>query len=271
MHTAVRLGDFLLWSTLELVCLYRSPLLLQLKLWMQEKMAAFDERVRAMLLTSPGGPQSPLLRSIGGGGGARESRRVSTIFAKPRQRSVGNRSNAASPEGSPAFGAISGGGPGSSNLSRSPSLLSLGPRANESPLEKYDRFPNASPTPGATSGPRILHLGPTKKANFGLGFGRLDVEAQQSTINEDDETMQRAALTRLTVTSPSLVRASHRRVRVVQSSMGYDPLPMEDDEDGDEADVRVWSKARAVTSIMTDSRALVQEFGQWFGLAEEAT
>ncbi|KAG8996876.1 hypothetical protein FRB90_012614, partial [Tulasnella sp. 427] len=207
--TDVRLVDYLLWSTLELVCLHRSPLLLQLKFWIQEKMLNFDERIRSNLLSSPGGPSSPAFRPSN-----RESRRVSTMFAKPRRS--GNRSAGVSPEASPAFGAVGG-----ARLSRSPSLLSLGGGTNrpnsalDSTMDRYDRFPNASPMLGPTSTiPRIRHLGPTGRAegltippNFpGLG-GR---SASGTRAGSTDDQLN-AGLISERVANSSLVKKSHWR------------------------------------------------------------
>lgn len=263
--TSIRLVDYLLWSTLELVCLHRSPLLLQLKYWIQEKMLNFDERVRSNLLSSPGGPSSPAFRPSN-----RESRRVSSIFAKPRRS--GNRSAGVSPEASPAFGAVGG-----SRLSRSPSLLSLGgglQRPNsalDSPTDRYDRFPNASPVLGATTTiPRIRHLGPTGRSegltippNFPGLAGRSSSGSRSGSI--DDQV--NAGLTSERVYNSNLVKTSHWRVRVVQSCMGYDPLPMDSDQGesyGGERDIRAWTRAQAVKAVLDETRALLAEFEEWF-------
>ncbi|KAG8953844.1 hypothetical protein FRC04_001474 [Tulasnella sp. 424] len=266
MTGSIRLVDYLLWSTLELVCLHRSPLLLQLKFWIQEKMLNFDERIHSNLLNSPGGPSSPAFRPSN-----RESRRVSTLFAKPRRS--GNRSAGMSPEASPAFPAVGG-----SRLSRSPSLLSLGGgmshrpgSALDSPTDRYDRFPNASPVLGASSTvPRIRHLGPTGRSegltippNFPGLAGRSGPGSR--TGSTDDQV--NAGLASERVSSSSLVKTSHWRVRVVQSCMGYDPLPMDFDHNegfGGERDIRAWNRAQALKAVLDETRALLAEFAEWF-------
>ncbi|KAG8919843.1 hypothetical protein FRC01_001070 [Tulasnella sp. 417] len=265
ISSSIRLVDYLLWSTLELVCLHRSPLLLQLKFWIQEKMLNFDERVRGNLLSSPGGPASPAFRPS-----TRESRRVSSIFAKPRRS--GYRSAGVSPEASPAFGAVGG-----SRLSRSPSLLSLGGGMNrpnsalDSPTDRYDRFPNASPVLGPSSTiPRIRHLGPTGRTegltippNFPGLAGRSSSGSRSGSI--DDQVT--AGLASERVFNSDFVKTSHWRVRVVQSCMGYDPLPMDSDHGegfGGERDIRAWTRAQAIKAVLDETRALLAEFGEWF-------
>ncbi|KAL1746036.1 hypothetical protein HDZ31DRAFT_81537 [Schizophyllum fasciatum] len=81
-----RAVDYALWSFLELLAAYRSPLLLQMRLFMQEKVLALNHDLRGQ----HGGP-------------ARGSRRVSsTAFSKPRRRLSG----LPSPEHSPKLGAV---------------------------------------------------------------------------------------------------------------------------------------------------------------------
>ncbi|TRM62239.1 hypothetical protein BD626DRAFT_548631 [Schizophyllum amplum] len=79
-----RAVDYALWSFLELLCVYRSPLLLQMRLFMQEKILALNHDLRAQH-------------------GPSRSRRVSsTAFSKPRRR----LSSVPSPESSPKLGAF---------------------------------------------------------------------------------------------------------------------------------------------------------------------
>ncbi|KAJ6614617.1 hypothetical protein B0H10DRAFT_2165084 [Mycena sp. CBHHK59/15] len=75
-----RIVDYTLWSFLELICAYRSPLMLQMRLFTHEKVLALSRELRQHT-SSPGSA----------------SRRASTAFSKPRRRSV-----VPSPEASPA-------------------------------------------------------------------------------------------------------------------------------------------------------------------------
>ncbi|KAG8998938.1 hypothetical protein FRB94_006521 [Tulasnella sp. JGI-2019a] len=263
---STRLVDYLLWSFLELICLRRSPLIPQLKVWMQEKMHHLEQQIRSNVMFSPmtafNGGLSPATRPT-----VRDSRRVSTMFARPRLRGTGRQTIVGSPEGSPLLAAASGG-----NLSRSPSLLSLGPGLNsgmaDSPLigttGRYNRFPDASPTLGPTdNAPRIIHLGP-RKSGEGLGFGTLPglgrTNSGSRLIEENDADQIKEALRTTMVSSPKLVQASHRRVRVIQSYMGYDPLPLNDNDEYAENDARAWTRGRALKLVIEETRDVLEEF-----------
>ncbi|KAJ7591203.1 hypothetical protein C8J56DRAFT_858679 [Mycena floridula] len=79
-----RVVDYCLWSFFELVCFYRNPLLLQMRLLMQEKLCALDRDLRHQSSTSPSSPRG---------------RRLSSVFSKPRRRS-----GLPTPEASPRLG-----------------------------------------------------------------------------------------------------------------------------------------------------------------------
>ncbi|KAG8883201.1 hypothetical protein FRB97_007023 [Tulasnella sp. 331] len=262
-HGSTRLVDYLLWSFLELICLHRSPLIPQLKVWMQEKMHHLDEQIRSNTLSTPlsivhSGVGRPLFQ---------DARRVSTMFARPRLRGTGRQTIVGSPEGSPLLAATGGG-----NLSRSPSLLSIGPGQHsraDSPLTaatpRYDRFPNASPNLGlAQNAPRIVHLGPRKSGEGSgsgttlPGLGRTNSGSRQ--IEENDADQIKESLRMIVVRSPKLVQAAHRRVRVIQSYMGYDPLPPNETDQYMENDARAWTRSRALKLVVEESRDLLEEF-----------
>ncbi|KAJ2914446.1 hypothetical protein MD484_g5972, partial [Candolleomyces efflorescens] len=92
-----RVLDYMLWSTLEFLWAYRSPLRLQLRLLTTEKMVWLDTQlrlkgaaqdVRSPLSSIPPSPRTP------------RSRRVSSIFVKNRG-DRGHRSSGVSPAASP--------------------------------------------------------------------------------------------------------------------------------------------------------------------------
>ncbi|KAI4525071.1 hypothetical protein K525DRAFT_235018 [Schizophyllum commune Loenen D] len=122
-----RAVDYALWSFLELLAVYRSPLLLQMRIFMQEKVLAVNHD----------------LRQQHGPGGARGSRRVSsTAFSKPRRRLSGMPS----PENSPKIGAYS----------------YRGSRAGPGFMEdRQAGFHGLND--GGGGNPRIVHLGPVSR------------------------------------------------------------------------------------------------------------
>ncbi|KAG0706951.1 hypothetical protein DFH29DRAFT_96804 [Suillus ampliporus] len=179
-----RVIDYALWSLLELLSRYRTPLVLQLKLLAQEKAALLDEQLRSF--------QSGLHHSSG--------HRPPSVFSKPRKR-LSSMHSVVSPFIS-----------SSPSVSFNPGQMSLRPPTLESTPRKagFERSPTTSPV---SAQPRIVHLGPTTP------------DSRRSVSSGDEVRM----LTISTVVKTgSLVRATYRRVRLVQACMGYDlllPLP----------------------------------------------
>ncbi|KAG8934319.1 hypothetical protein FRC02_010176 [Tulasnella sp. 418] len=245
--SAIRLVDYLLWSLLELVCRHRFPLTAHLRYWVQEKMHNLDAQVRSSSIGSIGGPQSAI--------GRRESRRVSTAFSKPRLRGQGKHSGGPSPEASPLVRSVS------PLQSRPPSFLNLDNHGPEFQYASYNRFPNASPGQRSDSAPRIIHLGPSSRFT---SEPLLAPPPQFQLAPNDTADALRLSLKRTNVAGASLVRATHRRVRIVQSSMGYDPIPlpgeMENNDWCTEIDGRAWSKSEALHSVLQELRELLVEF-----------
>ncbi|KAG2143033.1 hypothetical protein DEU56DRAFT_884580 [Suillus clintonianus] len=126
-----RVIDYALWSLLELLFRYRTPLILQLKLLAQEKAALLDEQLRYV--------QSGSLHSSG--------YRPPSVFSKPRKR-LSSIQSAVSPlfNSSPSTFFNTG------QMSLRPPMLESTPRK-----AGFERSPTASPI-GAQ--PRIIHLGP---------------------------------------------------------------------------------------------------------------
>ncbi|KAG2154177.1 uncharacterized protein EDB93DRAFT_1269271 [Suillus bovinus] len=178
-----RVIDYVLWSLLELLSRYRTPLILQLKLLAQEKVAILDKQLRCF--------QNGSHHSSGN--------RPPSIFSKPRKR-LSSMHSAVSPFIS------------SPSASFNTGHMSLHPPTLESTPRKagFERSPSTSPV---SAQPRIVHLGPTIP------------DLRRSASSNQDVRM----LTMSTVVKTSyLVRATYRRIRLVQACMGYNlllPLP----------------------------------------------
>lgn len=218
--------DYLLWSMLEFVCRHRSPLMLQLRLFLREATATLDEELHAQ--------QSPAIRS--------KHLSYTSVFAKTPQR-LGNRSKVPSPEASPFLAPL--------RLNHGDTLLTP-PKPERKP--GYARNPT---TPGGSEvlEPRIVHLGPVQ--NFDM-FRR-----SPSPGLREGGTKSRKWLLAVstTISSTKLVLATYRRVRAVQRFMGYtDLLPAPDGGEGSIDDVRAWSRGTAWKEIEGETADLIDEF-----------
>ena len=218
--------DYLLWSILEFVCRHRSPLVLQMRLFIQEKTALLNEELHAQQAL-------PAL-----------SRHLSytSVFSKTRQKS-GHSSRVPSPEASPFL---------------TPPLrpyhgdvLLTPPKPERQP--GYMRSPT---TPGGSElgEPRIVHLGPVQNFESSPSPG----------LGESKGKSRKWLMANTTATrSRKLVLATYRRVRAVQRIMGYtELLPLPDDIEGDTDDVRVWSRGTTLHEIKGETVDLMEEF--WF-------
>jgi hypothetical protein len=235
-----RIIDFLTWSLLELLCIRRLPLMLQLRSFMQERVVKLDRQLRARDDDPFASLPSP------------RSRRASAAFSKPRRPSFA--SGASSPRMSVHMPS-----PGASPVqpARTPPRLSIG-----APLLRRPGYDLPSPTglspnaPPPRAGPKIVHLGPVRQnsAGFGFGFG----------FGAEATTRRRLAtlLGSATVRSPALVRRTYARIRLVQEALGYSRLvPAYDEEHGSDEvpEVRACTRAQAVRSIKEDTDALIEE------------
>lgn len=218
--------DYLLWSMLYFVCRHRSPLMLQLRLFLQEATATLDEELHTQ--------QAPAIRS------KRSS--YTSVFAKTPQR-LGHRSKVPSPDASPFLTPL--------GLYHGDVLLTP-PKPERKP--GYVRTPT---TPGGSEvvEPRILHLGPVQ--NFDM-FHR----SPSPGLGESGTISRKWPLANsITISSTKLVQATYRRVRAVQRFMGYTGLlPAPDGADGSIDDVRAWSRGKALNEIEGETTDLVEEF-----------
>ncbi|KAG1747373.1 hypothetical protein EDB19DRAFT_2023164 [Suillus lakei] len=127
-----RVVDYALWSLLELLSRYRTPLILQLKLLAQEKAALLNKQLSCF--------QGDSHHSSG--------HRPPSVFSKPRKR-LSSMQSAVSPfiSSSPSVSLNTG------HMSLRPPMLEFTPRK-----AGFERSPTTSPV---SAQPRIVHLGPT--------------------------------------------------------------------------------------------------------------
>jgi hypothetical protein len=218
--------DYILWSMLEFVCRHRSPLMLQMRLFLREKTASLDEELRFQQALPA------------------RSKRLSytSVFSKTRQKSE-HGSRVPSPEATPF-------------LSPRPhygDVLLTPPKQERKP--GYARSPPTTPGGSEVAEPRIVHLGPVQ--NFDMfrrspspGSGESGTKSRKWQIAKST-----------TIRSAKLVLATYRRVRAVQCIMGYtELLPMPDDVEEVADDVRVWSKGTTLREIKGETGDLMEEF-----------
>jgi len=116
------------------------------------------------------------------------------------------------------------------------------------------QYQGTSPTSQeAELSPRIIHLGPSLSQPIMSpgGVGGMSVATRTAKIK-----------------SPSLIRATYRRIRAVQTYMGYRnilPLPHGDmDNDSNEVVLSSWTKYEALEAIKNETDELIEEFDQLF-------
>ncbi|KAF7971486.1 hypothetical protein HWV62_20940 [Athelia sp. TMB] len=225
-----RVIDYCMWSMFELLCLCRTPLVIQMRLFMQEKVVILDQELRYHQSASVGRPRS---------------RRISSgMFSKPRRRMSGYMSGLSSLENSPTLGA-------SASFPSDPSLFSLDPSRQAG----FERFASPGGTPSRPAGPRIVHLGPVN-ASSASAFQRSSSPSMGGAA-----AMNKTA----TIKSVSLAMETYRRIRLVQTCLGYDgllalPRVGGDVMDDDPENAHSWSKKQAVTGLVREMKELMVEF-----------
>ena len=267
-----RVIDYAIWSLFEFLCAYRSPLRLQLRLFMIEKVVALDYELKLrQRFQSPFASPSMTPRS----------RRVSTsVFAKPRRSAL-----SPSPDSSP-------------RASRSPSMhhglstptIHLEPGMNRTtsleiptsssgelriPGYQYTSptIPPSTPKQGAApylqvneQGRRIVHLGPVSPSALipppplspsgggSMGVSNIRLMGQSTHIK-----------------SMALVKATYRRIQLVQTFMGYDmllPLPVANvglgiapfEMENNEVSFATWTRRSALEAILGEMKQFEEEF-----------
>lgn len=277
-----RVIDYALWSVLEFLCTYRSPLRLQLRLFTVEKVVSLDQELKPQQRrTSPFmTPTTPFASPTA----SPMSRRISaSVFAKPRRSAVLSSADS-SPHGSRSPSMVHVPSTPSIHLTPGNSFQGLTPLGTvDTPILasggglRLPGYQYVSPTispsrqgPGAyvqdSQGPRILHLGPTSPSALippaplspsgggNMGVSKLRLVAQSTKIQ-----------------SPAIIRMTYRSIRAVQAFMGYDTLlPMPSLNAGlgisgigmenDEVSVATWTRRSALEAVLKEVKLLEEEF-----------
>ncbi|KAH9852273.1 hypothetical protein C2E23DRAFT_921858 [Lenzites betulinus] len=270
-HKRPRILDYMTWSLIEWLCLRRTPLLMQMRIFVQEKVAILHQELSmtsttgvASGNTSPGGFPFPLP------GTRPRSRPTSHIFSKPRRSFLGGDASAMStPRSSTLF-------PASVSL---PSFDDFAARQPSTPRKAGDdRQPGYQllPSPltpsrraARDSGPKIVHLGPVRPLSpSGLGGGRRSTSPSGRRVARSALSVARE----VAVDSPVLVRGTYRRIRVAQAVLGYPALPLAVVSSGDSSEfgmgggegmeglVRAWSRAEALEALVQETKDIIEEW-----------
>lgn len=264
-----RILDYMTWSLIEWLCLRRNPLALQMRIFIQEKIAALHQE-----LSATGGAASGSVSPGYFVSSRPRSRPVSNIFSKPRRSFLGAADSAAS-------------------TPRSSTLFT-----NSVSLPTFDDFGMQSSTPRKTlmddggmrqagyalmpspltpsrraardSGPKIVHLGPVRPLSPVGDFGGRRSTSPSGRRSALGASRSALGLAReIIVESPILVRTTYRRVRVAQAMLGYPALPLAtvssmdssvDDGPGPEGLVRAWSRAEALEALIQETKDLIEEW-----------
>ncbi len=260
--------DYCLWSMLEFVSSYRSPLRMQLKILAMEKVLGIEhELTQGARSSHPPYPSSPSDRRLSASISLRARQRASTrgVPSSPDSSPYlhHSRSNLSSSpsNASPVLRPLS-----PVQLGLSPSMLEIPSTSTRrpgyavSPVTPYDRAPGW---------PKIVHLGPASpSATFppvpspSIGLGLRRYSHVGTTQVESTASQTRDAKLR----SLPLAQETYRRIRGVQAFMGCSQLlPMPGSRstvvigDKDDAALPLWTKTQALTSIVDETNALLAE------------
>lgn len=285
-----RIIDYMTWSLIEWLCLRRNPLALQMRVFIQEKVALLHQELSSTGVPVGSGTASPTYSAFPSVSPVRpRSRPVSNLFSKPRRSFLGgaeSASGASTPRSSTLF----------TNSVSLPTFDELGalqtstPRrssADELPVRQAGYALLPSPLTPATraareSGPKIVHLGPVRPLSpsgsagdlFGAGVGAGSRRSFSPSGRRGG--LGRTALRvakEIVVESPVLVRATVRRIRVAQALLGYPLLPLAQVSSMDSAAsagfgealeteglVRAWSRTEALEALVQEMKDLIDEW-----------
>lgn len=241
-----RMIDYLSWSFIHWLWLRRSPLMIEMRIFVQERIANLNEELNQRDNT----PSSA---------SARRSRRVSSMFSKPR-RSFGINSVPSSPNQTPR----------NSFLAASNSMPVWGEFGSISSASArqagFTRSISSSPTKRSSENssiPKITHLGPTSPSAALGTFGAPRPVSPGGTRLGD--TSVRAVAKEMIITSPLLIRTTYRHIRLVQHLMGYRTLlPMNgstfEENDDPAVEVKAWTKRDALDAVIQETKNLLEEY-----------
>ncbi|EPQ52074.1 hypothetical protein GLOTRDRAFT_80224 [Gloeophyllum trabeum ATCC 11539] len=228
-----RLVDYLLWSFLWWLHLQRGPLLLQLRLFVHEKMYALDQSLRSEEDTSHSGWSST------------SDHRRSSVFIKPRGRVFSSiHSATSSPEASPRLGPTS--------LPSGDSLTM--PTRERKPGYRLSSSPSAESR--GSSSLKIVHLGPVRRS-IAINLERSFAHESGGPDPNPSRLLSNAGVMKL----PSLVKETYLRVRMVQQYMGYGLLvPFPTGREGEEYDsIPVNHRSQILRRLVEESKELLED------------
>ncbi|KAJ3966535.1 hypothetical protein EV361DRAFT_934787 [Lentinula raphanica] len=234
-----RIVDYCLWSFLELLCLYRNPLFIQLRAFMHSKVRDLDQELRYQQ-----NPHTPM---------SSKYRRPSSVFTKSRRR----MSNASliSPEVSPRLTSLAS--PDLSLPGNSPIYQNSPPFFPSSYQSSQDSASHSA------QGPRIVHLGLTRTSRRSLSPGGTSAVRYMAKSTK--------------VKSLVLIRKTYLRIRVIQTCMGYQsellPFPQTSIDSASSMDdipaTTPWTKRLALQEVTSETRELLVEFEELNDLESE--
>ncbi|KAI0676337.1 hypothetical protein C8Q78DRAFT_1084712 [Trametes maxima] len=274
MQKRPRILDYMTWSLIEWLCLRRNPLALQMRVFIQEKVATLHQELSAGGAGGGGGGVSPIYNSGFITPSRPRSRPVSNIFSKPRRSFLGATDSVAStPRSSTLFtNSVSlptfddfnlpSSTPRKASAADDPAARQPGYQLMPSPLTPSRRA-------ARDSGPKIVHLGPVRPLSpLGDAGGRRSTSpsGRRSGLG-----MSRSALglaREMVVEAPILVRTTLRRIRLAQAMLGYPLLPLATassmdsggTEVGEGPEVRAWSRAEALEALIQETKDLIEEW-----------
>ena len=221
-----RVLDYMTWSFFEVLCVHRTQLLLEMRPMMQEKVRILEDQLGMEgLATRPASRHS-------------SSRPISGLFSKRGRLS--RYQTLMTPDQSPR--------------ARAESLPSLNPDISNTAIRGRDPgylFSSSSSTSPVSGHPQIIHLGPVRHSAM---FRNLESEGGGAMKLSQS----------VVIKSGRLTRAIFRKIRLVQTYLGYSRLLPNPDSvsiDDDPVDISGWTKARILQSIVDETRMLVDEFG----------
>lgn len=220
-----RVLDYMMWSLFEVLCLHRTQLLLEIRPMMQEKARILEDQLGMERPTS-----RPTTRQSA-------SRPTSGLFSKRGRFSRYQTMKT----------------PNQSPRTRTASLTSHDPEIPDATVRDpgylYSPSSNTSPVAGL---PHIIHLGPVRHSAM---FRTLESEGGGAIKLSHS----------VVIKSGSLTRAVFRKVRLVQTYLGYSSLLPNPDSlsvDDDPVDISGWTKARILQSIVDETDMLLDEFSK---------
>ncbi|KAG6901981.1 hypothetical protein C0995_005940 [Termitomyces sp. Mi166 len=215
-----RIIDYSLWSVLEILCVHRNPLVLQMRLFVMEKLVGLDHDLHHQ-------HSNP-----------RDRRISSSVFSKPRKHTSGMLSPASS--GSSLLLTASQSSP--QYLYPSPSLVSLA----------VGRQPgyNVLSSPREIQGPKIVHLGPISA--FGRtpspGRGGKELDGMTTTTKIKSVALARATYRRI------------RMVQKFMGYENLLPMPQSQEIDDVSPITTPWTQKEALDAIRRETEELLEEF-----------